>query len=472
MTLVPSTPSEKATLRQYLAAITVTLGMMVVGETFGWPSPTLPRLEDPSAPLHLDHSQMAWVVSLLYMGNLLSPIPTGWLMDRFGRKRSLILLSVLPLSSWTLILLAKRPLHLYIARLLAGFWIGVVTTIAPIYIGEIAEPRIRGALGNFSSLMTYVGDLFIYLVGPYVSYSTLALVAGSVPVIFLLTFSWMPESPYYFLMQGKKDEARESLRWLRGDAGKGELETEINKMEENVKSQMQNKGTMMDIFATHANRKAFFIVEVLAVCVKFSGTGVMMAFASTTLPKDAFSSFGPSECVIVLGITWVSSAILSMQLVDRLGRKVLLSVSSFGCGCAVLLAGVWFYLDSATSVNVRGVSWVPFTCFLLHALLYSLGLGPIGMAIKGEVLAANIKANASAITSIVLALSALFLNRVYLFLADSIGMYVNYWMFAAACFIACGFTLLVVVETKGKTLQEIQDELARRKPQPQVEDGL
>lgn len=110
-------------------------------------------------------------------------------------------------------------------------------------------------------------------VGPYVSYSTLALVAGSVPVIFLLTFSWMPESPYYFLMQGKKDEARESLRWLRGDAGKGDLETEINKMEENVKSQMQNKGTMMDIFATHANRKAFFIVEVSRlVVIKFYGT--------------------------------------------------------------------------------------------------------------------------------------------------------------------------------------------------------
>lgn len=91
----------------------------------------------------------------------------AWLGCFYGfihTSRSLIVLSVLPLSSWTLILLAQRPLHLYIARLLAGFWIGVVTTIAPIYIGEISEPRIRGALGNFSSLMTYVGDLFIYMV--------------------------------------------------------------------------------------------------------------------------------------------------------------------------------------------------------------------------------------------------------------------------------------------------------------------
>ncbi|KAG8296177.1 hypothetical protein J6590_063328 [Homalodisca vitripennis] len=83
---------------------------------------------------------------------------------------------------------------------------------------------------------------------------------------------------------------------------------------------------------------------------------------------------------------------------------------------------------------------------------------------KGSMLAANIKANVSAITSIVLASSSLFLNRIYLLIADSLGMYVNYWMFAASCFLATVFTATVVVETKGKTLQEIQDELARGKP--------
>ncbi|XP_046689255.1 facilitated trehalose transporter Tret1-like [Homalodisca vitripennis] len=462
--LLPTTPAEKAKFRQYLATITVTLGMSIVGEMFGWPSPTLPKLQHNVAHLQLDHRQISWVVSLLYLGNMLSPIPAGFLMDRLGRKRSLVLLSVLPISSWVLILLARSAVHLYAARLLAGFWIGIITTVSPIYIGEIAEPRIRGALGNFVSLMTYSGDLFVYIIGPYVSYHSLAIIAGLVPVLFLLTFSFMPESPYYYLMHKEKSKARDSLSWFRGDKDKEELEIEIDKMEENVMRQMQNKGRVIDIFTSAANRKAFVIVQMMAIFVKFSGTGVMMAFASTTLPKDAFKSLGPSECVIILGFTWVVFAMVSMLLVDRLGRKIMLSFSSFGCGIAMLLAGTWFYLDSATSVDVHSTNWIPFTSFVFHGIVYSLGLGPIGMAIKGEMLAANIKANVSAITSIVLASSSLFLNRIYLLIADSLGMYVNYWMFAASCFLATVFTATVVVETKGKTLQEIQDELARGKP--------
>uniref|UniRef100_A0A1B6DV63 Major facilitator superfamily (MFS) profile domain-containing protein n=1 Tax=Clastoptera arizonana TaxID=38151 RepID=A0A1B6DV63_9HEMI len=462
-TIWPTTPSGKAILRQYIAALTATLGLMVVGESFGWPSPTLPKLMEPGAPFTINHTQISWMVSLLYLGNMISPIPTGYLMDKFGRKRSLLYINVFSITSWILILIAKSPVMLYIARFFAGIWIGSVTTVVPLYIGEIAQPNIRGALANFVSMMTYFGDLFVYVIGPYVSYSSLAIIAGLVPVLFAVTFSMMPETPYFYVMHKQTDEARKSLSWLRGDKNKDELEAELIQIDHTVTKQMENKGRFQDIFATRGSRKAFLIVEMLSIFLKFSGTGVIMAFASTTLPKNAFKSLGPNECVIFLGLTWVLSAIVSSILVDKLGRKILLTVSSMGCGVAMLFAGLWFYYDQETNVDVSQINWVPFTTFIMHGVLYSLGLGPIGMGIKGEMFTANIKALTSAITSIVLALSSMILNKVYLILADTVGMYVNYWIFSISCFMAALFTIFVVVETKGKTLQQILDELNEKK---------
>lgn len=437
---------------------------MVVGESFGWPSPTLPKLVGPDAPFTIDHTQISWMVSLLYLGNMISPIPTGYLMDRFGRKRSLLYINIFSITSWILILIAKSSVMLYIARFLAGIWIGSVTTVVPLYIGEIAQPNIRGALANFVSMMTYFGDLFVYIIGPYVSYSALAIIAGLIPVLFGVTFSMMPESPYFYVMHKQTDEARKSLSWLRGDKNKDELETELTLIDKTVTKQMENKGRIQDVFATRGSRKAFLIVEMLSIFLKFSGTGVIMAFASTTLPKNAFKSLGPNECVIFLGLTWVLSAMVSSMLVDKLGRKILLAISSAGCGIAMFIAGLWFYFDQETSIDVSNINWVPFTTFILHGILYSLGLGPIGMGIKGEMFTANIKALTSAITSIVLALSSMILNKIYLLLADTAGMYVNYWIFSISCFISALFTIFVVVETKGKTLQQILDELNEKKP--------
>ncbi|XP_054278775.1 facilitated trehalose transporter Tret1-like [Macrosteles quadrilineatus] len=461
-----SSPESKAQFRQYWAAITVNIGMMSGGEYFGWPSPTLPKFSEPDAPFQITHDDITMMVSLLYLGNILSPIPTGYIMDRFGRKKSLIFCSIFPILSWILIVFAKSPIYLCISRLLAGIWVGIITTVAPMYTAEIASPKIRGALGNMFSFMTYLGTLFVYAIGPYVSFYTLAIIADIIPVYFLLMLISIPESPYYYLIHKNKQGAIQSLKWLRGGVEEEILEKEVNEIEEFIQKQAKSKNTVKAIFATRANRKAFFIVQLYGIFVKFAGIGILMAFNSITLPKANLGFLRPQECSIVLALIWVIFSVCSMFLVDRLGRKMLLTSTSFGCGVMMFIAGLWFYLQTNTTLTVEKVSWIPFACFAAHGIMYALGLGPIGTAIKGEMLSADIRASASAITSIVFALSSLFLNQTYLPIADNIGMYVNYWIYAASCFICALFTIFVFVETKGKSLQEIQQKLHKKKPKP------
>lgn len=109
------------TIRIYIYFfVTASISVIILGTSLGWPSPVLPRMQDEGTPFFMSDEEVSWMVSLLYLGNLLSPIPAGYLMDLLGRKTSLLVLTIIPLSAWVMITFANAPIMLYFARFLAG----------------------------------------------------------------------------------------------------------------------------------------------------------------------------------------------------------------------------------------------------------------------------------------------------------------------------------------------------------------
>ncbi|XP_046682756.1 facilitated trehalose transporter Tret1-like [Homalodisca vitripennis] len=370
--------------RQYLAAITVALSMLTIGMSSAWPSPVLPKILNHTSPVTMDITEISWMVSLYFLGNTLSPIPAGWLMDKFGRKRIMYIFNVLPFSAWVITYFAKSAWPLYLARFLNGLWAGTAYTICAIYIGEIAEPSIRGSLSNFNNLLKNAGGLCVFVVGPYISFELLAILCGLVPTVFFFAALLIPESPYFLLMINKNKEAKEALRWLRGNKEESLLELELTNIHKAVLAQTEITGRFKDIFTDRANRKGFLIVMILSIVKNMSGFDVMQAYTSITLPVEAFDSIGPNECVIILGVISLVTSVLSIFLLDRFPRRFLLTVSSLGCGAMTLLAGCWFFLNEKTDINVRDFAQLPFYSFIFHAVVYSIGLGPIVASVKGE----------------------------------------------------------------------------------------
>ncbi|XP_054279167.1 facilitated trehalose transporter Tret1-like [Macrosteles quadrilineatus] len=231
-------------------------------------------MRDMETPMILDSSQISWMVSMMYIGHLISPVPSGMLMDRYGRKRAILLLSLPPLFSWILIWLTSSARYLYIARFLVGLWAGAVSTIIPNYIGEIASPKIRGSLTMLTDLMRNLGVLLVYFVGHYVSYTGLAMSCAILTLVFIVSFSFMPESPYYHLMCGKEEKAYESLNWLRGKKGK-KVDIELQKMKEAIEQQLMNKGSFKDVWNNKGNRKAFIISEFYSVMKRLTVSCVL-----------------------------------------------------------------------------------------------------------------------------------------------------------------------------------------------------
>uniref|UniRef100_A0A0A9WMT7 Facilitated trehalose transporter Tret1 n=3 Tax=Lygus hesperus TaxID=30085 RepID=A0A0A9WMT7_LYGHE len=456
--------SRKALLRQWTAALVSSLSVVVLGTALGWPSPVLLRIKETGKPMTLTSEEISWMVSLLYVGNLASPLPAGYLMDKIGRKSSMLLLAIFPMSSWVIVYFATSAWHLHVARFLAGTWSGTVSTVVPMYLAEISQPEIRGALSTLVQLMTNLGVVAEYLIGPAVSYGTLAIFTGSFPLLFIILFSMMPESPYWLLSKGKTTEASLSLAWLRGyprREAKTLLELEHKDQMMRTIEDMNTNRSFRDLFETPGNRKGLLIVEVLALVQRMSGISALMAYTSTTLPQRNIGILTVNDCVLVMGGIWVLSVFIATFLVDKLGRKPLLLTSSIGCALAMFIAGLWFYLDAKTGYDVSDWYWTPFACFVIYGIFFCIGLGPIASTVQGEYFPINIKGLASGVTSLVLAGTSFVMNKIYHGIHESYGMYLNYWIFSGASLVGAVFVFFVVIETKGKSFQEIQDKLNR-----------
>lgn len=332
-------------------------------------------------------------------------------------------------------------------------WGGISYCITPVYLCEIADPRIRGALNTVFTLMVHLGIMFEYLVGPLLSYTALSLVSALVPLVYFLGMSQIPESPYYFLMKGDREKAKNSLKWLRC---KTDVDEELNSISAAVESDMENKGKVCDLISNPGARRALFMAETVAFLQRMSGSSVMMAYISSSLPEDSWVS--GNQCAVIMCSLWLTFGVWSTLFVDRLGRKPLLAVSCIGCTLATTGLTIWYYLSSKTDLNA--FKNVPFVCFVIYGLSYPLGLACIPSIIQGELFPSNVKGLASGLTSVVVASVSFVNNKLYQPLADNWGMYANYLYFSLSSAYGIYFVLFTLIETRNKTLAEIHLELS------------
>ncbi|XP_054290631.1 facilitated trehalose transporter Tret1-like [Macrosteles quadrilineatus] len=451
----PRQPQTLAVVRQFIVAGSASLSFAAAGMASAWPSPTLPKIVSHDAPVSLNLIEMSRMVSLYYVGNLVSCLPMSYLADNFGRKKILLYSSLFTILSWLIILIATSAVHLYIARFLAGIQLGAIATVHSIYIGEISLPEVRGSLSVLNHFMVSAGALIMFVVGPFVYYYDLALISLVFPLLFSLTFAAMPESPYYYMMKEQPELARKSLFWLRGGINNIELDMELKQIESFVNSELKNKSSFKEIFVSEAPRKAIIISIVFTTMKILSGFVAINVFASMTLPHRSFGVLDPNECVIILGAVNLVSSLLMVCITDMFARKLLLYISCTGCGLTMLVVSIWYFLDEKTSVNTRSTNYLPFTMFLVHVVLYNIGCGNYPGCIKSELFPSHVKTKSCALTNVIFGIVSFVVIRFYLVVADREGLYINFIVFAISCFLTVIFTVYYVPETKGKTLQEI-----------------
>jgi len=452
------------TSRIFLAAISANIGAFAVGTSLGWTSPVLPKLNDEDtsdSPLSqpITSEQEAWISSLVALSAIFAPFIAGALSDKIGRKWTILLSGIFFILAFVLMMIGGQVWVLYLGRLAQGIGIGFIVTVVPMYVGEISTDNVRGSTGSLMQLFIVGGILFSYSIGPYVSYQALQWCCLVIPIIFAVSFFFMPESPYYFAGKGRKTEALSALQWLRGQSASA-VQEEMTTIQGVVDEAAANKGTLADIVKNSGNRKALIISVGLISFQQLSGINVVL-FNSQSIFESTNSTLDPAVATIIIGIVQVVSSGLTPLIADRAGRKSILYVSSIGMAVSLAALGAYFYVQLEVG-DTSNILWLPVPTLVIYNVVYCIGFGPLPWAVMGEMFPTNVKSIASSIVASSCWTLGFLITRFYPPI-NELGSYYAFWFFAGCCVAAFFFTLFVVMETKGLSLQEIQDRLNRKK---------
>ncbi|OXU26223.1 hypothetical protein TSAR_015648 [Trichomalopsis sarcophagae] len=310
-----------------------------------------------------------------------------------------------------------------------------------------------------ATLGASLGVLAACIIGAYLSISLSAAIYCAHCVLLMMMFLWLPESPHHLIKIGNLEAARKSVSWYRSGRG---VDAEMEAVETFVTMNgAQSLTDKLKEFKTPAVRKATFQAVALFSFMQICGLNSITMYMEIILTNAKFNLFQPSLAVIYAIILGTISALISIFLIDRCGRKFLLLIASAGTTIS-LLGLMSHYLLINADIDVTDLQWLPLVSIFIYMIAYYIGLMPVPSTILSEIFPANIKGIAASIASLTGAGMAFLATKTYQPMVDSMGEAYVYLVYAVCTILIIPYTLIFMMETKGKSLQEIQDKLMRK----------
>lgn len=404
----------------------------------------------------LSEAGLGWTVSSLLFGCIVGVSIAGKMGDRFGRKRMLMLAAILFLFSAIVSALSTR-LYLFVAaRFIGGLGVGVASILSPMYIAEISPARYRGRLVSLNQLAIVTGILVAFFTN-YLLVDTgennwrWMLLVMAVPAI-LLFFSlfFVPESPRWLVAKGKDKIA---LGVLTKTSGKEPAKVELDDIRQTL--QNQEEASYRELFLPEV-RPILWVGIILAVFQQITGINTVMYYA----PK-IFAQIGQATDVallqtIAIGGTNFMFTLVGMSVIDRMGRRLLILIGSIGM--TVMLSGlsVLYFLNAATGPLVL--------IFILgYIAFFAASLGPALWVVVSEIFPNRLRSKGMSIALVALWVACTIVTIEFPVMLDALSGGVTFLIFSVICLINLWYVRHYVPETKGKSLEELEKELIRKR---------
>lgn len=427
---------------------------------FSWTSPSIPKIVDDKINYDISLDEASYFTVLPPVGVIASSLLFSKLNDVIGRKYTLLFIAVPHIVAWTLIATAKSVYMFYISRFISGIADSCLFASLPIYVGEIATPKVRGTWGNAMTFLIYVGQFLINVIGSYTDIKVTAYICVTIPIIFAATFIFMPESPYYYVMKGRMDDAKRSLQVLRQ---RDDVEEEINMLKVDVTRQMSESGTWKDLVTIKSNRRALYAGIFLRASQQFAGIGSFAVYTQYIFIQAGGNVSATLSAIIFFGLCTILNLCAGFTL-DKLGRRKSYLYSLLLCGITLLLEAIYFYIQQyCPEIDVKFLNWIPLTGMIIYVVFYSFGLGIVPTLMLGELFSASIKGKGLCLLNVLFGVLISTITKLFHLLETNFGLSAPFMFFSISCFISTILSFYFVPETKGKTLEEIQQDLKQSK---------
>lgn len=408
----------------------------------------------------------ALVASILPVGAFITVLSTNYLLTRLGSKKVLLannLTGIVGALFCGLCVTFGSYELLILGRVVLGMNVGLVMAILPLYIAEISPSNVRGMLGTFPGFSLVTGTLIATVLGlPQVlghrtGWPILSLLLLVPFGLLYVTLPFFPESPRYLLLtQKNKPAARKALQWLRG---KKDVQEELGMIQmEGDASAKESTVSITQLFLEPIKKNSIFICIVLMLSQQLTGIGPVLLYstrifgdAGLTVTEAAYGTLGLMSLQIL-------ATIVSLLLMDRAGRKVLLMTGFLGSMAMCISMVVCMRLTDQGFVGAQYTSVVTMMIFIVF---YNLGPAFVPWIYVSELFAKS----SSGAAIMVVSLFSHITGVVITFLFPLLTAALEEWVFAIFAGCTAVFTVFVywrVIETKGRTFEEIQAELHRK----------
>ena len=407
------------------------------------------------AHLNLNATQEGLAGASAILGCIPGAMFAGFLSDRFGRKKMLFLCALLYAVSGLLSAIPNTFNQFLAARILSGLGIGASSMICPVYIAEIAPEKWRGRLGTLFQLGIVVGIFITLFINKLIqgmgneAWNTASgwrwmLGMEVVPALaFIALLFAVPESPRWLAQRGREGEARDILTQVDG------AEHAASEMAAIREAASREAGHFSELLSGPL-RTPLLIAVVLMACSQFCGINAIMYYSTKIFAAAGGGSASAFNSSVWVGLINLLFTFVAIGFVDKAGRRPLLLTGTAVQAIALGLVGWMFHI---------GANGLPLLlCVIGFIAAFAMAMGPIGWLFCSEIFPNKVRGRAMSIAAFTVWVSCYIVAQTFPMMNDNpaIGPALTFWIYGGVSLFSFLFILVLLPETKGRTLEEIE----------------
>ncbi len=443
----------------YVIAAVASLGGLLSGFDTGVISGALLFIND---TWPLSSLEKGWVVSSALVGAVLGAAANGVLADVYGRKKVIIATAIIFAIGSILCGFATSVNWLIAGRMILGLAIGMVNFVVPLYLSEISPQKVRGMLVSLYQLAITAGILFSYLINRVFALSEYnwrwMLGSGLIPALILLIgISFLGDTPRWLISKKREKEAKDIFQKIEPDGNAdehiAEIKSTIAKSESSKKSSQAFQSWMLMPIIVGIG------MMFMQIC---TGINTIIYYTATIFQAAGFTdTLGALYATIGVGVVNFAMTFVAIFFTDKIGRKPLLYAGLLGVTISLFVLGGSFYL---TDILGDKLKWVAVGSVVFYIACFAFSLGPIGWIIVSEIMPLKIRGLAMSICTMANFGFNFLVALTFPVLLEHIGEAYTFWIFGFVGIFSLWFTFFYIPETKGRSLEQIEKNWAKRLP--------
>ena len=410
-------------------------------------------------------AMQGWAMSCALIGCLAGAVLSGWMSDRFGRKKLLILSAGLFIAASIGTGGAGSFTSFVFFRIVGGIGIGLASNLSPMYIAEVTPGKVRGAFVSINQLTIVIGILAAQIINWRIARpvpdgaSTAEILASwngqtgwrwmfyacTVPASLFFILMWLvPESPRWLVKTGKNRQKAHNI--LARIGGADYAGSELISIEETLNN--SEGKTDLSLLRQPGMKKLLILGIVLAVFQQWCGINVIFNYAQEIFANAGYSVSDTLFNIVITGSVNLIFTFVGMFTVDRLGRKALMLIGAGGLACIYAVIGIMYF------THLQGL---PLLSMVVTAIAcFAMSLGPVTWVVLSEIFPNRFRGTAMAVATFSLWAACFVLTYTFPLLNNLFKASGTFWVYGLICVLGFWFILKKLPETKGKSLEEIE----------------